>query len=407
MPGDNFSPIIIVGGGLAGLTTALMLAKNGQLVTVLDQGGGTADTLRTTTLNPAAMAALEPLGVIAWMRNNNRPLTAMTAIEVSDEKQRSPGGNPSGGAAPDRLLGWQAETPLAQVARNSDLVDAVTALVGRHRHIRRHKGVSITDFSATDRGHAAASLTDADGKIWRAGLVIACDGAASPLRTLAGIRTLERNPGQTAIVADIRLARPHRNLAWQRFLTGGPVALMPLDDPTMASLVWTLRDADADTLMKADPAAFGQSLSEAAAAPFGELSLASERRHWSLRLRHAIRPYGPRLALVGDAAHAIHPLAGQGFNLAIGDMTGLAAALDWAEQSGSDPGSTAVLARYARGRLVETAAMTLATDGLNALFSFAPAPMRSVAGAAMTVLDRSGLKDLAMLAASGGLNRRG
>ena len=399
---DTTNPIVIVGGGLAGLATALTLAKRGHGVTLLDQGGGEADRIRTTTLNPLAMQHLGELGIIAWMEKQSRPLVPVTAITVSDEKQYQ--GRPN---ADDRLMGWDDDTPLAYVARNGDMVDAALALARRNRLITLQQGVAISGFNPVDKdhGHAAACLTDTNGNRWPASLIIACDGGGSPLREMAGIRTIERNPGQTAIVADVQLERPHGQVAWQRFLKGGPVALMPLSDSTMASLVWTLKDEDAKVLLDADPASFGQSLTEIALAPFGMMVLASDRRGWSLRLRHAIRPYAQRLVLLGDAAHAIHPLAGQGFNLAVGDMIGLADALEWGDDHGCEPGDASVLARYARGRVTETAAMTMATDGLNALFSFSPAPLRSLAGAAMTILDQSPLKNIALNFANGTLTR--
>ena len=284
---DTTNPIVIVGGGLAGLATALTLAKRGHGVTLLDQGGGEADRIRTTTLNPLAMQHLGELGIIAWMEKQSRPLVPVTAITVSDEKQYQ--GRPN---ADDRLMGWDDDTPLAYVARNGDMVDAALALARRNRLITLQQGVAISGFNPVDKdhGHAAACLTDTNGNRWPASLIIACDGGGSPLREMAGIRTIERNPGQTAIVADVQLERPHGQVAWQRFLKGGPVALMPLSDSTMASLVWTLKDEDAKVLLDADPASFGQSLTEIALAPFGMMVLASDRRGWSLRLRHAIRP---------------------------------------------------------------------------------------------------------------------
>ena len=402
-------PITVVGGGLAGLTTALVLAESGHAVRLLDRGGNAgkrggkaspADTIRTTTLNPLAARVMRRVGVLGHMEKGKRPIVPITAIHVSDEKQGRGGGD--GG---DRLLGWETEEPLAYVARNSDMVEAAEALAKRHRHVDLHRGATITDM-VPSKDRTGIELLDAEGGTWTAGLVVACDGAASPLREKAGIRAIERDPGQTAIVADIELEAPHRNMAWQRFLATGPVALMPLNGPRLASLVWTLPTGEAADLAAADADAFSERLTEDARAPFGALRLASERHHWNLRLCHAVKPRAERMVLLGDAAHAIHPLAGQGFNLAIGDMVGLAEALDWTRSRGADPGSDAVLARYARKRLVDTAGMTIATDGLNALFGKAPAPLRSVAGAAMAMLDRTPFKNAFMEFANGGFAMR-
>ena len=398
-------PVTVVGGGLAGLATALVLAESGHGVRLLDRAGGPrrkggradpADTVRTTTLNPLAVKVMRRIGALDRMERGKRPLVPVTAIHVSDERQGR------GGGGDDRLLGWETGEPLAHVARNSDMAEAAGAIAGRHRLVDIHRGVEIAGMAPSeDRG--GIELVDAKGGTWTAGLVVACDGAASPLREKAGIRVVERDPGQTAIVADIGLEAPHRNTAWQRFLASGPVALMPLDAPRLASLVWTLPTGEAADLMEAEAGVFSERLTEDARSPFGALRLKGERRHWELRLRHAVRPRAERLALLGDAAHAIHPLAGQGFNLAIGDMVGLAESLDWARSRGADPGSDAVLARYARKRLVETAGMAIATDGLNVLFGRAPAPLRSVAGTAMAMLDRTPLKNAFMEFANGGL----
>ena len=401
-------PIVVVGGGLAGLAASLVLAESGHAVSLLDRGDGrrakgeAADTIRTTTLNPLAIKVMRRIGILDWMEGKKRPLVPVSGIRVSDEKQR-------GGGERDRLLGWEADgedgPPLALVARNSDLVEAAGALAGRHKGIELHRKVDVDGFTLAGN-HGAIELADAAGGKWPASLVVACDGAGSPLREKAGIRTIARDPGQTAIVADIELEAPHGGLAWQRFLSTGPVALMPLDKPKLSSLVWTLPTGGAGELAEADDAEFGRRLTDAARSPFGALRPASGRHHWQLGLRHALRPWAERLVLLGDAAHAIHPLAGQGFNLAVGDMVVLAEALDWAVAGGTDPGGSAVLSRYARRRLPETAGMTLATDGLNLLFGKAPAPVRTAAGTAMAMLDRTPLKKAFMEFADGGLAMR-
>ena len=405
MTDDTITPIVIVGGGLAGLMMALTLAQQGQSVVVLDRGDGgdsarnTKNSVRTTTLNPRAMAHLESLGVLPLLKKNKPvPITAITVSDTKQHKQRTPIKH----NANDRLIGWENDNALAYTIRNDALMAAISKIISSHPSITCFRGVAISSFNPVSSvfGHAAASIEDDTGKVFHARLIIACDGAVSELRKLAGIRTITRNPEQTAITADIRLERPHQHTAWQRFIDNGPVALMPLADAHESSLVWTVSNTDAEELMAASDADFNDRLNAAAMPPFGRLDVISPRASWPLHLHHAIWPVGTRLALAGDAAHSIHPLAGQGFNLGIGDMKALADCLEWAAQTGSDIGCDSVLSRYAKKRFCETALMTIATDGLNALFSSAPPPLRAATGIAMMMLDRTGLKNLAMKIAS-------
>ena len=401
--------IIIVGGGLAGQVTALMLAHHGHAVTLMDatreptQPQADAESIRTTTLNPFAFGLLADLGIIGRMAT---PPTPIHCIEVSDERLRPR----PGFAIEDRLLGWDnAEAPLAHTARNLDLVEAARAEMAASPLITLHTGSPITAWQPRhpEFGHAAGMLTDTAGQRFDCQLVVACDGGASPLRGMAGIRTISRNPRQTAIVADIRLTRPHQHMAWQRFLESGPLALMPLDDPYLAALVWSLDNETADRLIDIGNDRFEAALNDAAVSPFGDLAIASSRHAWPLRLNHAVTPAAQRLTLVGDAAHAIHPLAGQGFNLAVGDAAALADALNWGRDHGTEPGAASVTDRYARKRRAEVAAMTIATDGLNLLFGKAPPQLRAAAAMAMSMLDRSPLKRIAQRVAGGGFSLRG
>lgn len=401
--------VVVIGGGMAGLATACALGQKGFPCLVLDHGTGEGDTIRTSTINPASYSFLERLGVIKIMADLDHAITPVREIRVSDAQTRARPGY----AVSDTLLSWSendnASAPLAYVMRNSHLREALFRMADAHPLIRIRQGRANPppkeDFRRDNTSFHHLNLDDGTGIITP--LIIAADGGSSPMRDAAAIRTIRRRPGQTAIVADIRSTRPHQHIAWQRFLDGGPVALMPLDDPHLSSLVWTLKDEDAAVMMKADPLMFGRMLTEEFGPAFGDLALASERHSWPMRLCHAIRPYGYRLALVGDAAHSIHPLAGQGYNLALGDAVAMADALEWGADHGADAGDMMILERYARLRFAETAAMTLATDGLNRLFSFGPKGLRSAAGLAMAALDRSPLMSLAMKMASGGLNRRG
>ncbi|XDZ65677.1 FAD-dependent oxidoreductase [Alphaproteobacteria bacterium LSUCC0684] len=408
MDKSNTHDIVIVGGGMAGLATALALADRGVSCLVLDHAAGRTDTIRTSTINPASHAFLDRLGVFKVMDDQGHAITPVREIRVSDAQKPRPGY-----AVKDTLLSWgeddSATGPLAHVMRNSAVIAALMHLAAAHPliRIRNSRATPPAPDVFQHKDTRCHRLDLDDGEVVETPLVIAADGGRSPFREAALIRTIRRSPGQTAIVADIRSSLPHRHIAWQRFVDGGPVALMPLDDPHLSSLVWTLRDEDAAVMLKADPLMFGQVLEEEFGPAFGELSLASERHSWSMRLCHAIRPFAHRLVLVGDAAHSIHHLAGQGYNLALGDAAAISDALAWAMEHGADFGDPMVLERYARQRFVETAAMTVATDGLNRLFSFGPKSLRSAAGMAMAAMDRSPFKALAMKMASGGLNRRG
>lgn len=401
--------VVVVGGGMAGLAAACALGEKGIPSLVLDRGTDGNDTIRTSTINPASYSFLERLGVCKVMGDLGHKITPVREIRVSDDQTRARPGY----AVSDTLLSWNekdnASAPLAYVMRNYAVRDALFHMADAHPLIQIQTATvtppSAEDFLAKSATYHLLNL--AQGRSVAASLIIAADGGASPLREAAGIRTIRRRPGQTAIVAEIRSSRPHQQIAWQRFLDGGPVALMPLDDPHLSSLVWTLKDEDAAVMLKADPQMFGQILTEEFGSAFGDLTLASERHAWSIRLCHAIRPFAHRLALVGDAAHSIHHLAGQGYNLALGDAEAIAEALGWAMDHGADLGEPMGLERYARHRFVETAAMTLATDGLNRLFSFGPKGLKSAAGMVMAAFDRSPLTSLALKMASGGLNRRG
>ena len=426
---DTPSDIIVIGGGLTGFVMALSAAHEGAAVTLIDRASSNhndnqiGDQTRTTTINPKSYDHLNKLGVIDGLMADKKSMTPLRHIKVSDEKTR-----PSPGfARSDELISWQQEKtteanqrdpmapdrplapdqPLAYVFRNADVMAVMHDLINQHANITCHNGISITDFTPKhpDYGDAAAGVYTNDGAVMAGRLVVAADGRNSPIRTAAGIKAISRNPGQTAIVADIQTSKPHQNMAWQRFIDGGPAALMPIDNDRLMSLVWTLRDDDADILMKADDQSFSQSLTEHFSQGFGALTVSGDRLTWPLRLSHVPFPIGKRLILAGDAAHAIHPLAGQGYNLAVGDAIALSAWIRQSLETGSDLGAKHGLRAYARSRSLETTAMTLATDGLNAVFSFGHPVAAAVTGMGMALLNASPFKKLALKAASGGLTR--
>ena len=407
-PSFDVADLAVVGGGLTGFAMALSAAHHGVTVALIDRApkGQKGDETRTTTINPKSYEHLSDLGVIEAFEAKAHVLTPICEIRVSDEKTRPQPGL----ARPDELITWsndQHDTPLGFVFRNAEMMAVMQDLVHSHPLINCFNDITVTDFSPKhpDYGDAAAAVYTETGDVIAARLVVAADGRNSPIRQGAGIKAITRNPGQTAVVVDIKTAKPHHNMAWQRFIKGGPAALMPVDNDRLMSLVWTLPDHDAEVLIAADDASFSQSLMDHFGHGFGQLTVSGPRLTWPLRLSHVPLPIASRLMLAGDAAHAIHPLAGQGYNLAIGDAMALSTLIENAIATGSDLGAKSGLRRYAQDRFKETTAMTLATDGLNAVFSFGGPVTTAITGMGMALLNASPLKNLAIKAASGGLSK--
>jgi 2-octaprenylphenol hydroxylase len=215
--------------------------------------------------------------------------------------------------------------------------------------------------------HDSARVVLGDGRSVTTGLVIGADGGQSRTRELCGIGRAGWAYGQTAVVAHLRTARPHAHTAWQRFLPDGPIAFLPLRDGRV-SLVWTTTPAATAELIDAEPAEFGRRVTEASDRVLGDAVLDSGRAGFPLALWHAREYVRPRIALVGDAAHTIHPLAGQGVNLGFLDAASLVEVLGVATEAGEDPVGTRALGRYARWRRAENGLLLGTTDTLNRLF---------------------------------------
>lgn len=395
--------IHVVGGGLTGYAAALALADHGYSVRLYHRDEESADPLRTTTINPVAYGFLKSLGVMDAAAGDTplaETLAPIDRILVTDDIPRE--------KPMDTVINWdKPETgPLAWVVRNHDLTMALHALVESSPLIECI-AARITDYHPQhpDYGHAAASLITDQGETIPAGLILAADGRNSALRQAASLRVITRNLHQTAIVAILSLDAPHQNMAWQKFLPGGPMALMPMPEPQLASLVWSMKTEDATQLMEVDDDRFAMALDDASGKVFGGLRLASPKQSFPIIPQHAVWPVAMRLALLGDAGHAINPLAGQGYNLALGDIMTLRDVLNTAGDTGGDIGGATVLKTYARRRWPEVVMMTMATDGLNMLFSFGKR-RRRLAGMGMAVANLPPIKALAEKLASGRMFNR-
>lgn len=342
--------VAVVGGGVVGAALSLDLRRRGFGVALVERGPGPAAfdpahyDLRVYALAPAATGYLDHLGVWAGVRAQRA-----CAYETMRVWEDQPAQALNFDAAELRLpqLGHIVEHDLL-AGRLWQALDGVD--------IRRSGSVESLTVGAD-----AATLVLSDGSSLRARLVVAADGADSALRELAGIETVGWPYPQQAIVCIVRTQKPHRACAWQRFLPAGPLALLPLADGR-GSIVWSSREAG--ELLALDDAAFRARLGEALQGELGEILECGPRVAFPLRLLHARRYAAQRVVLAGDAAHAIHPLAGQGVNLGLADAQLLAQQLAQARAQQRDPGNLRVLRRYERARQADNLDMLAMTDGL-------------------------------------------
>ena len=394
--------IAVIGGGLTGLMTAAALSHAGPRVHLIDRAESDAahPDERTTTINAAGARMLAALG--AWDRLETPP-APVTRIAVAE------GPAPTGLAArrrPDSDLSWQSgDAPMGYVVANAALQSALRDTLATTNVIER-RGCGVTGWSAGDT-ISSLGLADAAGQedTMEAALVVACDGARSMMAELAGLGRREERQRQTAIVTTLRAERPHEGTAFQRFLPTGPFALMPGPGDAGGyemSLVWTLPNDTAQQLIAADNASFEAACLEAFGSRLGYMALAGNRLAWPLQPAWRRRITAPGLVLAGDAAHSIHPLAGQGYNLALADAAVLADLVVATHRRGLAASHPSLRSAYESARFNERLAMSAATSGLNRLFAAAPPVVRRAAGMGFSILDRLPGKSLFSKIAEGG-----
>lgn len=401
------SDVAVIGGGLTGLMTAIALShanpsQAGSRIHLIDRAGSDAPPPdeRTTTINAAGARMLAALDV--WDRMTVPPAAVMR-VAVAE------GPALTGLAARRRRdgdLSWHGgDRPMGYVVSNAALQDALRETLARRNVIER-RGTSVTGWHGGADG-AVLTLADESGAedTLEAALVVACDGARSGMADLAGLTRRDERQTQTAIVTTLRTERPHEDTAYQRFLGTGPFALMPGPGETGGyemSLVWTLPNDRARQLINSEPAMFEAACIEAFGSRLGHMTLAGTRLAWPLQPAWRRRTTAPGLALAGDAAHAIHPLAGQGYNLALADAAVLADLLATSFRRGLSPAHPSLRKAYESARFGERLTMSMATSGLNKLFADAPPFIRRAAGIGFSVLDRLPAKSLFSGIAEGG-----
>lgn len=358
------TPIVVCGTGIVGLATALALARRGQQVTLL----GPRQTFvpvtpeifhpRVYAISPASQRFLASLGV--WNMLDAQRLTAVQAMEIHGD-----------GAGLVNLNAWQAAIPeLAWIVEAGEIERALTQAV----QIFGLNWIEEKFATFSKAGDADSSLTTDRGTVMQAELFIAADGAQSPLRAAAGLPVDSKPYGITAIVAHLNCARPHQGTALQWFDDQGVLALLPMPSTqagAQVSMVWSLKESLAQELLALpvteQAAQLSVRLAALTAGRLGELTLRGSLHAFPLSLNQSPM-IGERIALVGDAAHRLHPLAGQGLNLGLGDVEALVSVLAEREAFRS-AGDAMVLRRYRRARAEPVLAMRLVTDGLHRLFA--------------------------------------
>ncbi len=372
--------VVVAGGGYVGLVTAVAIksAAPHLSVTVVDgaPAGAWKKDPRASSIAAAAARMLDRLGCWAEILPEAQPITEMV---VTDSRASDP-------VRPVFLtFGGDVEPgePFAHMVENRVLN---AALHGKARDlgVTVREGVSVDAFATLPE---SIDLTLGDGTRLGARLLIAADGARSRLRDMAGIKTVNWDYGQSGIVCNVAHERPHGGRADEHFLPAGPFAILPLKG-NRSSLVWTERTADADRLVAGDDFVFEAELEQRFGHRLGALKVEGPRRAFPLGLTLARDFVKPRFALVGDAAHRIHPIAGQGLNLGFRDAAAIAEVVVETDRLGLDIGSFAALERYQAWRRFDTVQMGVTTDVLTKLFSNDNPAVRSIRDIGLGLVDR-------------------
>ena len=357
---------VIAGGGVVGATTALMLAREGLQVALVEPKRPAPWQRETRDLRVYAFAPdnarlLDELGV--WKQVAAARAQPYRGMRVWD----AAGGDPlvfDADALGQRQLGW--------IVENALLVDALwNALPAAG--VRLHCPARIDAIEPLEAG---VRVRLDDGLQLEAKLAIAADGAQSALRDMAGIGTTRHDYGQKGLVGFVASARSHRDACWQRFLPGGPIALLPFADDgdealhgRIGSIVWTLPNADAERLLAVEADVFERELEAALGGELGAMRLLSARAAFPLQRQLAETHVQGRVLLLGDAAHAVHPLAGQGVNLGLRDVAGLREVVRDAQQRRADWAAPHRLRRWARLRRSDNTVAAYGFDAINKVLS--------------------------------------
>ena len=352
--------VIIFGGGLVGLALASALDSSGLSAILVDPAdpaprGDSSFDGRTSAVSSSSMRMLETIGVADHLAE---PACPIWRIAVADGLE--PGG---------LHFDPDDEEPLGFMSENRHLRSAL--------HARAAAGKSIwllwkSKVLGVERSAAGVTVALEDGRKLQAPLIVAADGRNSPTRESAGINVARWKYDHQAIVSVVRHQRPHEHIAYEIFFPGGPFALLPMNDDAIghrSAIVWSVPNADAAGWLSLSDNDFAAEVEAAMGGFLGTIEMLAPRSSFPLGFHHAARITGERLALVGDAAHAIHPIAGQGLNLGFRDVAALAQVLVEGARLGLDLGDRQLLDRYQRWRSLDSLSVAFATDTLTRLYA--------------------------------------
>lgn len=376
--------VAVVGGSLNGHALVLALRQaspSGFRIAIVERqpaGGTPPYDGRAYALSLASQRLLEAIGVWPAVAHEAEPLTQ---IDITDA-------TPSAPVRPV-LLHYDNHTDSAAA---SHIVPAMALKAALEAETARTAASDLFDgasLETLDNGRGLATLGLSDGRTVQARLAIAADGRPSPLRNLAGIKTIGWSYGQHGIVTTIGHELPHEGRAIQHFLPSGPFAILPLRGGYRSSLVWSEKAEIAQRMLALDDAGFLEEVRLRFSGRLGELTLEGPRQAFPLDLHLARTFYAGRVVLAGDSARGVHPLAGQGLNIGLRDVAALAEIIAETARLGLDIGSAEPLARYQRWRRFDSVASALGMDSLNRLFSNDNAALRVVRDLGLGLIDRS------------------
>lgn len=373
---DNTRDLVILGGGLVGMTLALAAAKKGLSSHVIDRADPAELTAegfddRATAISTASWHLFANIGIAEGLEQF---ACDIASIAVTDQQK------------PGRLnfVPGEGDGTLGRMFPNRRLRLALFEAAAKEPLIEWTSLATVVERQRSEYGVAAVL---SDGRKFKGRLMVAAEGRQSPTRDSAGITIAKWDYKHRAIICGLTHEKPHGNVAWEIFYPAGPFALLPLNDDAdgthRCSLVWTVSESDAAGVMKLGDRAFLAEVEKRMGGVLGRVLSVGQRSSYPLGFHHTAKITAERLALIGDSAHGIHPIAGQGLNLGLRDVGALVEVLADGARLGLDPGDPEILKRYENWRGLDSFMVALATDGLTRLFG--------VPGSAASAVRRMGM----------------